>query len=89
MMITTAKPLPQHRLYLEFCSGAKLEINFSGLLDTIRFCGLKQQEKFNEVEISKDGNGVVFGDELCIGASELMNIALTPKENVHSGEGKI
>ena len=51
--ITKVIPLAGYCLYLEMGSGGKLELDFSGLLDNIRFCELKDKDVFDSVSVEK------------------------------------
>lgn len=79
--ITKVIPLAGYCLHLEMGSGGKLELDFSGLLDNIRFFELKDKDVFDSVSVDECGKHIVFKNGLRFGANEIVNIALAPKEH--------
>lgn len=69
-------PLEGARLHIEMCSGSTIILDLSDKLKTIRFCSLEDPDLFNSVAI--DGDFIVFGEKVKIGASEVGRIAMIP-----------
>lgn len=85
-LIKKVKPLSGYRLYVEMSSGSKLEVDFSIRIETMRFYPLKDIALFESVTIDPEGSFLLFGDKLKLGASELMEIALTPQKSMMGEE---
>ena len=79
MMITKVEPTDDYCLKIELGSGGKIFMDCNDLLQTIRFCQLRDKTIFKSARVSSDGCYIEFSDRLRFGASEIMNIILTPK----------
>lgn len=69
-------PLEKHCLLIEMSSGNSVRLDLSPKLETVRFCPLKDPEVFQRVAI--DGDFLVFGHKVKIGATEVMNMVMLP-----------
>ena len=63
-------------LHIEMATGNSIRLDLSPKLETTRFCPLKDTELFNSVAI--DGDFLIFGDKVKIGATEVMNMVMLP-----------
>ena len=69
-------PLENHRLRIEMSSGNTILLDLTSKLETTRFCPLKEPEVFESVAI--DGDFLVFGRRVKIGATEVMDMVMLP-----------
>ena len=72
------KPLENTCLKIEMASGNTVVLDLSAKLESNRFCPLKEPDVFNSVAI--DGDFIVFGNKVKIGATEVMNMVMLPSE---------
>ncbi len=69
-------PMEGYRLHIEMSTGNSIILDLSPKLETVRFCPLKDPEIFGSVAI--DGDFLVFGRKVKIGATEVMNMIMLP-----------
>jgi len=69
-------PMEGCRLHIEMATGNTVLLDLSPKLETTRFCPLKDPELFQSVSI--DGDFLVFGSKVKIGATEVMNMVMLP-----------
>lgn len=69
-------PMEGYRLKIEMSTGNSVTLNLSPKLETMRFCTLKDPEVFGSVAI--DGDFLVFGQKVKIGATEVMDMVMLP-----------
>lgn len=69
-------PLEGNCLHIEMASGNIVVLDFSGKLESNRFCPLKDPDVFRSVAI--EGDFLVFGNKVKIGAAEVMNMVMLP-----------
>ena len=70
------QPMKNYHLHIEMNSGNTILLNLSQKLDTIRFYPLKNPAVFDSVSI--DGDYLVFGNKVKIGATEVMDMVMIP-----------
>ena len=68
------KPLANNTLKIEMCNSNTIWLNFTPLMETTRFWPLREPDVFLSVKI--DGNYLVFGKKVRIGATEIMNLVM-------------
>ena len=67
-------PMANNILKIEMSNNNRIWLNFSPLMYTTRFWPLQDQAVFKSVKI--DGNFLVFGKKVKIGATEIMNLVM-------------
>ena len=69
-------PMEAYCLNIEMATGNSVLIDLSSKLESNRFFPLKDLDVFRSVSI--DGDFLVFGNKVKIGATELMNMVMLP-----------
>lgn len=76
-LIRKVTPLPGWQLRVVMGSGNMVELDFQDKLDTIRFWDLRDPAIFNTARA--EGDFLVFSNGLKIGASEICDMMMLPK----------
>lgn len=71
-------PMEDYSLQIEMATGNTILLDLSSKLETTRFYPLKDPDVFKSVAI--DGDFLVFGNKVKIGATEVMNMVMLTNE---------
>jgi hypothetical protein len=83
----SVKALPGHRLEVQMATNARIVLDFTSLLRTIRYGLLENEEFFNTADT--DGFAIVFGkehrEEIKISESEFIDMVMVDRTSDWSG----
>lgn len=77
-LIRKVTALEDYRLRVVMGSGNIVELDFKPKIDTVRFWDLRDLDVFNAVKV--EGDFLVFGNGFRMGASEIRDMMMCPRE---------